>query len=72
MGCGELRRRQQFRSPRKHSVSLNAVNFGGWKMTAKEEVIRRIGKIDEIRTILDDIRRSEMTELEELEKTGCI
>lgn len=34
-------------------------------MTAtKEEVIHRIEKLDEIRTILDDIRRSEMTELE--------
>jgi len=36
-------------------------------MTAtKEEVIRRIEKIDEIRTILEDIRRSEMAELEEI------
>jgi hypothetical protein len=35
-------------------------------MTAKEEVVHRIEKIDEIRTILDDIRRSEMTELEEI------
>ncbi len=36
-------------------------------MTAtKEEVVHRIEKIDEIRTILDDIRRSEMAELEEI------
>ncbi len=35
-------------------------------MTAKEEVMHRIEKIDEIRTILDDIRRSEMSELEEI------
>ena len=39
-------------------------------MTAKKEVVHRIEKIDEIRTILDDIRRSEMTELEALEETG--
>jgi len=36
-------------------------------MTTKKEVVHRIEKLDEIRTILDDIRRSEMTELEELE-----
>ena len=36
-------------------------------MTTKEEVVSRIEKIDEIRTILDDIRRSEMAELEEIE-----
>ncbi len=35
-------------------------------MTEKEEVMRRIGRIDEICTILDGIRRSEMTELEEV------
>jgi hypothetical protein len=35
-------------------------------MATKEEVVHRIEKIDEIRTILDDIRRSEMTELEEI------
>lgn len=35
-------------------------------MTVKEEVVHRIEKIDEIRTILDEIRRSEMTELEEI------
>ncbi len=36
-------------------------------MTAtKEEVMHRIEKIDEIRTILDDIRRREMAELEEI------
>lgn len=39
-------------------------------MTEKEEVMRRIGKLDEIRMILDDIRKSEMTELEELEEIG--
>lgn len=39
-------------------------------MTEKEEVMHRIGKIDEIRMILDGIRRSEMTELEELEEIG--
>ncbi len=39
-------------------------------MTEKEDVMRRIGKIDEIRTIFDNIRKSEMTELEELEETG--
>ncbi len=40
-----------------------------WRLeiATKEEVIHRIEKIDEIRTILDDIRRSEMTELEEVE-----
>lgn len=36
-------------------------------MTTKEEVVYRIEKIDEIRTILDEIRRSEMDELEEIE-----
>ena len=36
-------------------------------MTTKKEVVRRIEKLDEIRTILDDIRRSEMTELEKIE-----
>jgi len=36
-------------------------------MITKEEVVHRIEKIDEIRTILDDIRRSEMAELEEIE-----
>lgn len=36
-------------------------------MTTKEEVVYRIEKIDEIRTILDEIRRSEMAELEEIE-----
>ena len=41
-------------------------------MTTKEEVVHRIEKMDEIRTILDDIRRSEMTELEELEETGNV
>lgn len=35
-------------------------------MTTKKEVVHRIEKIDEIFTILDDIRRSEMTELEEI------
>ncbi len=35
-------------------------------MTTKEEVVRRIEKIDEISTILNDIRRSEMAELEEM------
>ena len=29
-------------------------------MTTKEEVVRRIEKLDEIRTILNDIRRSEI------------
>ncbi|MGA9099994.1 MAG: hypothetical protein WB392_13800 [Methanotrichaceae archaeon] len=36
-------------------------------MTPKEKVVRRIEKLDEIRTILDDIRRSEMEELEKIE-----
>jgi len=36
-------------------------------MTTKEEVMRRIETLDEIRTILDDIRRSEMEELEMIE-----
>ena len=36
-------------------------------MTTKEEVVHRIESIDEITTILNDIRRSEMTELEEIE-----
>ncbi len=35
-------------------------------MTAKEEVMHRIERIDEIRTILDDIRRNEMAELDEI------
>ncbi len=36
-------------------------------MTTKEEVVRRIESIDEITTILDNIRRSEMAELKEIE-----
>ena len=36
-------------------------------MTTKKDVVHRIKKIDEIRTILDDIRRSEMDELKEIE-----
>lgn len=36
-------------------------------MRTRKEVICRIRKIDEICTMLNDIRRSEMTELEELE-----
>ncbi len=35
-------------------------------MTTKEEVVHRIEKIDEMRTILDDIRRNEMAELEKI------
>ncbi len=35
-------------------------------MTTKEDVVHRIEKIDEIHTILNGIRRSEMTELEEI------
>lgn len=35
-------------------------------MATKEEVVHRFEKIDEIRTTLDDIRRSEMAELEEI------
>ncbi len=35
-------------------------------MTAEEEVVHRIEKLDEIGTILHGIRRSEMTELEEI------
>ncbi len=41
--------------------------IGRQEMITKEEVVRRIEKLDEIRTILDDIRRSEMTELERIE-----
>jgi len=42
-------------------------------MTAtKEEVVHRIEKIDEIHTILDDIRRSEMSELEEIIDAKCV
>ncbi len=51
----------------KSDLLIYMLLIGRLKMTEKEEVMRRIGKIDEIRTILDDIRRSEMTELEELE-----
>lgn len=36
-------------------------------MTTKEEVVHRIESIDEITTILNNIRRSEMRELEEIE-----
>ncbi len=35
-------------------------------MTITEEVVHRIETIDEIRTIIDNIRRSEMNELEEI------
>ncbi len=35
-------------------------------MATKEEVMCRIRKLDKICTILDDIRRSEMNELEEI------
>ncbi len=34
-------------------------------MTTEEKVVHQIEKIDEMRTILDGIRRSEMAELEE-------
>ena len=36
-------------------------------MTTKEEVVRIIEKLDEIRTILDEIRRSEMAKLKKIE-----
>ncbi|MFB3765994.1 MAG: hypothetical protein ACE14P_12215 [Methanotrichaceae archaeon] len=36
-------------------------------MATKEEVVRRIEKLDEISTIVNDIRRSEMEELEKIE-----
>ena len=36
-------------------------------MTTKEEVVQRIESIDEITTILNSIRRSEIAELEESE-----
>jgi len=36
-------------------------------MTTKEEVVRRIESIDEITMILNNIRRSEMEELKEIE-----
>ncbi len=39
-------------------------------MATKEEVMCRIRKLDEICTMLNDVRRSEMTELEELEEAG--
>jgi hypothetical protein len=35
-------------------------------MATKKEVMCRIRKIDEICTMLNDVRRSEMTELEEI------
>ncbi len=41
--------------------------IGRLKMTTKEEVVHRIESIDEITTILNDIRRNEMAELEEIE-----
>ncbi len=37
-------------------------------MTTKREVICRIRRIDEICTMLNDVRRSEMTELEGLRR----
>ena len=36
-------------------------------MASKVEVVNRIGQIDSILTILQDLRRSEMVELEEIE-----
>jgi len=36
-------------------------------MSSKDEVIRRIELIDQLATILRDLRRSEMTELERIE-----
>jgi len=36
-------------------------------MTTKEEVVHRIESIDEITTILNNLRRSEMEELKEME-----
>ncbi|VVB69192.1 Uncharacterised protein [uncultured archaeon] len=36
-------------------------------MSSKSEVIRRIELIDQLSTILKDLRRSEMEELEEIE-----
>jgi hypothetical protein len=36
-------------------------------MASKAEVVNRIGQIDSILTILQDLRRSEMVELEEIE-----
>jgi hypothetical protein len=36
-------------------------------MTSKSEVIRRVELIDQLSTILKDLRRSEMEELERME-----
>jgi len=51
------------------SVDQNAA-IRRLEMTTREEVMCRIRKIDEICTMLNDVRRSEMTELEEIEETG--
>ena len=51
------------------SVGQNAA-IRRLEMTTKEEVVHRIESIDEIRTILDEIRRSEMAELKEIEDAG--
>jgi hypothetical protein len=37
-------------------------------MVSKAEVVRRIELIDQLATILRDLRRSEMAELEEIER----
>jgi len=39
-------------------------------MTTKKEVVHRIESIDEIITILNNIRRGEMAELKEIEDAG--
>jgi len=40
----------------------------GWpEMSCKAEVIRRVELIDQLSTILKDLRRSEMEELERIE-----
>ncbi len=52
----------------KSDLLIQIPSTGRLEMTEKKEVMRRIGKIDEILVILYDLRRSEMTELEEIER----
>ena len=44
-------------------------NLRRWsEVSSKAEVIRRVELIDQLATILRDLRRSEMEELEEIER----
>jgi hypothetical protein len=48
-------------------MSKTSSHIGGRLMVSKNEVVRRIEQIDCLLTFLQDLRRSEMNELEMIE-----